>query len=55
MEFRRHWSLDVATMFFFFFFLSGGGFGVKSKNNLRGYVAFLSKTIRKGNFIILNY
>ena len=35
MEFKRHLSLDTPTLLFFFFIS-----GAKSKNNLRGYVAF---------------
>ena len=33
MEFKRHLSLDIPTILFFIS-------GTKSKNNLRGYVAF---------------
>ena len=33
IEFKRHKSLDIPTMSFLIF-------GAKSKNNLRGYVAF---------------
>ena len=34
MEFKRHLSLDIPTKHFFL------NSGAKSKNNLRGYVAF---------------
>ena len=51
MEFKRHLALGILLMPFFIS-------GVKSKNNLRSYVAFLGITSKKYffcNLMILNY
>ena len=40
MEFKFHSLLDFPTMLFLIF-------GARSKNNLRGYVAFSGNTIKK--------
>ena len=45
MEFKRHKLLDFPTMLLL-------NSGAKSKNNLRGYVAFKGNTINKCFFLI---
>ena len=46
MEFKHHYSLDIPTMLFFIF-------GAKSKNNLKGYLAFSGNVIKKKIFFVI--